>query len=73
MATNRNCGVGPAVNISSTVACREAASDVNLRAWFSSPHPAGRYKKPNENKYNHTANALAFFASCSAAIDADHG
>jgi hypothetical protein len=51
--------------MSSIVACREAASEVNLRARLSSPHPAGRYKKPNENKYNHTANGLAFLLGAS--------
>jgi hypothetical protein len=46
--------------MSSIVACREAAADINLHARLSSPHHAGRYRKTNENKYNHTANALAF-------------
>ena len=45
--------------MSSLVACCEAAADINLRARLSYLHHAGRYKKPNENKYNHTANGLA--------------
>jgi hypothetical protein len=42
------------------VPCCEAAADINLRARFLSPPRAGLNKKPNENKYNRTANALAF-------------
>jgi len=48
------------VNIGNIVPCCEAAADINLRARLSSPPRAGQCKKPNENKYNHTANGLAF-------------
>jgi len=60
VATIRNRGVSPAANMSSLVACCETAADINLRARFSSPHRTGHYKKPNENKYNYTANVLSF-------------
>jgi hypothetical protein len=45
--------------MSSIVACSEVAAGINLRAGSPVRPTPVTAKKPNENKYNHTANGFA--------------